>query len=185
MKKSDVEKSFIPITAMDQHKILNSGLNLVNIRTGNRFHSTRNIKLFDPNKHKRHWDVVMYAYNKVEDPRYFQGRNLEMSQIYLNPKYLFLLDICKDMIEVLEDEYMNFIKNMNVTQIAGWTNRYISKNPLVVSEFVVNDAKMAKFISFYNLPIIARKISNQVTFGYRYFVSSNYKTYLEEGYFNG
>ena len=93
MKRKDVEATFIKIDGMTLMKIVNhSGLNLKMIRTGNRFHSTRNTCLVDPYKNKSDWEVVAYSYSKVEDPRYFKGRNLEVSENWLNPKFKYLLD---------------------------------------------------------------------------------------------
>ena len=93
MKRKDVEATFIKIDGMTLMKIVNhSGLNLKMIRTANRFHSTRNTCLVDPYKNKSDWEVVAYSYSKVEDPRYFKGRNLEVSENWLNPKFKYLLD---------------------------------------------------------------------------------------------
>ena len=187
MKKSIVEETFIPISAVDQQKILNySGIKLVNVRTGNRFHSTRNIKVFDPFKNKRNWDVAMYAYNKVTDPRYFNGRKLETSEIFLNPKYIFLLDLCRDLIEVTYQEYTDFIKNMKgLIPVTGFCNRTCNQDPSVVSEYIVDIFEMRRIVNKYNLPIVARKIFDAATEDYKYYLSANFRTYLEEGYFNG
>lgn len=186
MKRSIVEKSFIPISATDLQIILNySGLKLVNVRTGNRFHSTRNIKLFSPYMNKRNWDVVVYAYNHVVDPRYFNGRELETSEIYLNPKYIFLLDICRDLAEVTFEEYMNFLKFTDDLVPVNFSNRNSKGKSLnVISEFVIHLKEMSWFIPVYYLPIVARKICDE-NGNHKYFLSINYQTYIEEGYFHG
>lgn len=181
MKKSEVVKTFIPITAIDQSKILQElGVrNLVNVRTGNRFHSTRNIKLYDIKASKSNWDTVIYAYNSVKDPRYFnEGRILETSEIYLNPKYLFLLDISRKMIEVDANLYNYFISNMKNLKCVER-----SKSSKVISEYICYNFDICKKIASFSFPIVAKKIYGEDS--YRYFLSPNYETYLKEGYFNG
>ena len=181
MKKADVIKEFIPISAIDQHKILNnSGINFVNIRTGNRHHSTRNIKIYNQFKDKRNWDVAMYAYNKVEDPRYFnEGRVLETSEIYLNPKYKFLLDFNRRLEPVTKEAYMNFIANMKGIRLTS-INSYKS---YILAEYAMYNPKLIEIVEFSKMPILARKTFEQEE--ERYYLIETYKTYLEEGYFNG
>ena len=181
MKKADVVKEFIPISAMDQHKILNnSGINFVSVRTGNRHHATRNIKIYDRFKDKRNWDTVMYAYNSVKDPRYFNdGRVLETSEIYLNPKYKFLLDFNRRLEPVAREAYMHFISNMRGIRLTS-INSYRS---FILAEYVIYDSKIIEFLEFNKMPILARKTFEQEE--ERYYLIETYKNYLKEGYFNG
>ena len=181
MKKADVVKEFIPISAMDQHKILNnSGINFVNIRTGNRHHSTRNIKIYDRFKNKSNWETAMYAYNKVEDPRYFNDcRVLETSEIYLNPKFKFLLDFNRRLEPVNKETYMKFIANMRGIRLTS-INSYKS---YILAEYAMYDPKLMEFMEFSKMPILARKTFEQEE--ERYYLIETFKTYLEEGYFHG
>ena len=181
MKKADVIKEFIPISAMDQHKILTkSGINFVNVRTGNRHHSTRNIKIYDRFKDKRNWDTVIYAYNKVEDPRYFNdGRVLETSEIYLNPKYRFLLDFNRRLEPVNKETYINFISTMKGIK-PTYINSILS---YILAEYIIHDPINMEFIEFGSMPILARKTFEQEE--ERYYLIETYRTYLKEGYFNG
>ena len=95
MKRKDVEKEFIKIDGITLFKIINhSGLPLKVIRKGNKYHSSRTTCIFDPNRSKAHWAVVVYSYSKVEDPDWFTMRNLEMADHWLNPKFKYLLDRC-------------------------------------------------------------------------------------------
>ena len=85
-------KNYIKINAkqaMDIRNHLRSKIKM--IRKGNRFFSSREDKIFDPYQNKRNWEVVIYSFSKVEDPRYFNGRNLEVSENYLNPDFKYLL----------------------------------------------------------------------------------------------
>lgn len=181
MKRSEVVKSFIQISAMDQHNILTkSGINFVNVRTGNRFHGTRNIKIYNPFKDKLNWDTVIYAYNKVEDPRYFNdGRVLNTSEIYLNPKYKFLLDFNRRLEPATREEYMKFIANMRGIMLTS-INSYKS---YILAEYAVYNKSITEFIEFAKMPILARKTFEQDE--ERYYLIETYKTYLKEGYFNG
>lgn len=94
MKKHDYYlKYFIKINAAQMMRIRNhSGLPLKMIRKGNRFFSSREDKIFNKYQNKRQWTVVMYSYSKVPDPRYFHGRELETSEIYLNPMFKYLIE---------------------------------------------------------------------------------------------
>ena len=94
MKKSDVKKNFIKIDGVTHMNIIrHSGLDLRMIRTGNKFHSTRNTCLYMPNQNKRHWPVVVYSYSKVQDPEgYTCRRDLDVSENYLNPDFKYLLE---------------------------------------------------------------------------------------------
>lgn len=92
MKRIDVEKNFIKIDALTLMNILrHSGLDLVTIRTGNKYHSTRNTCIRNPYQNKRHWKVVVYSYSKVTDSRGYYDRTLEVSDNYLNPEFAYLL----------------------------------------------------------------------------------------------
>ena len=181
MKKADVVKEFIPITAMDQHNILTrSRIKFVNVRTGNRHHSTRNIKIFNPYKSKRDWEIAMYAYNSVEDPRYFNdGRVLETSEIYLNPKYKFLLDFNRKLKEVDKSEYFNFIERMKGIRLTS-INSTLSN---ILAEYSIFNLNILKFMKFEDMPILARKTYEQGE--HKYYLIETYETYLKEGYFNG
>lgn len=181
MKKSEVVKNFIKITGVDQYSILQrSGIKFVNIRTGNRFHSTRNVCIPNYSVCKRNWDVVIHSYSKVEDPRYFKGRELEMSEIYLNPKYKFLLDLNREMIEVTEDEYLNFISKVPNLNAVKSINRF------VISQYNVRDINIMKFMPLSNMPILAKKsyeLANNGYIVYHYYLISSYKDYLEGKYY--
>lgn len=93
MTRKDVEQKFIRIDGYTVMRIKNhSGLDLRQIRSGNRFYSSCNTCLFNRFKDKKSWKVVIYSYYKVTDPRYFNGRNLEAGDHYLNPEFKYLLD---------------------------------------------------------------------------------------------
>jgi hypothetical protein len=93
MNKAQVKKDFIPITAVQMMRILNhSGIKFVNLRTGNKYHSTRKTCIPNYNQSKKYWPVVIFSYSSVEDPEGYSGRNLEVSEIYLNPDYKHLLE---------------------------------------------------------------------------------------------
>ena len=93
MKKSEVQKNFIKIDAVTMMNIINhSGIKFVNLRTGNAYHSTRKTCIPNYNQNKRHWPVVIYSYSSVVDPKCYYGRDLNTSEIYLNPEYKYLLE---------------------------------------------------------------------------------------------
>ena len=93
MKKHDFYlKYYIKIGAVEAMRIRNlSEMPIKSIRKGNRFFSSREDKIFNRLMNKRQWRVIMYSYSKVPDPRYFHGRELEVSEIYLNPEFKHLL----------------------------------------------------------------------------------------------
>ena len=93
MKKHDFYlKYYIKIGAVEAMRIRNlPEMPIKSIRKGNRFFSSREDKIFNRLMNKRQWRVIMYSYSKVPDPRYFHGRELEVSEIYLNPEFKHLL----------------------------------------------------------------------------------------------
>ena len=95
MTKKEIEANYIKLTPDQFMKIRNwSGLNLVQVRNGNRMYSKTEFRLFDPRHTKSNWKRVIISYSNVVDPRGFYERELQVSEKYLNPEFKYLLERC-------------------------------------------------------------------------------------------
>lgn len=94
-KHDQIAKSWVKINASQlQHILYFSGLQIKSVRTGNGYNSARKYSVVDHLRTRHYWDVIAYSYSKVNDPYGHNpdGRVLNDAEIYLNPKFLHLIN---------------------------------------------------------------------------------------------